>query len=107
MAHNFITFVEGIPIFFIGVTVVFGMLLLLIEFMVILGKIMDRVTQKNNKVALEVSQTVEEVTSTIETEVQDDLELIAVITSAIAASLETTSDKLQVRSLKKVQRKAL
>lgn len=32
----------------------------------------------------------------------DDTELVAVITAAIAASLNTTSDKLVVRSIKKV-----
>ena len=38
---------------------------------------------------------------------QDDLELVAVITAAIAASLGTSSDKLQVRSLRKVERRTL
>ncbi|QUH31781.1 OadG family protein [Vallitalea guaymasensis] len=32
----------------------------------------------------------------------DDLELVAVITAAIAASLNTTTDKLQVKSFRKI-----
>lgn len=35
-------------------------------------------------------------------QVTDDTELVAVITAAIAASLNTTSDKLVVRSIRKV-----
>ncbi|MEG0999917.1 MAG: sodium pump decarboxylase subunit gamma, partial [Cellulosilyticaceae bacterium] len=34
----------------------------------------------------------------------DELELVAVITAAIAASMGTTSDRLQVRSLRQVTR---
>ena len=37
-------------------------------------------------------------------DVTDELELVAVITAAIAASMGTTSDRLQVRSLRKVTR---
>ncbi|NLM12349.1 MAG: OadG family protein [Epulopiscium sp.] len=33
---------------------------------------------------------------------QDDLELIAVITAAIAASLDTTTDQLRVRSFRRI-----
>ncbi|WP_058485430.1 OadG family protein [Defluviitalea phaphyphila] len=35
-------------------------------------------------------------------EVEDDLELIAVITAAVAASLNTTTDKLKVRSFRRI-----
>ncbi len=38
----------------------------------------------------------------LQTEPQDDEELIAVITAAVAASLNTSSDKLIVRSIRKV-----
>lgn len=37
----------------------------------------------------------------------DELELVAVITAAIAASMGTTSDKLRVKSLRKVERRVL
>jgi Na+-transporting methylmalonyl-CoA/oxaloacetate decarboxylase gamma subunit len=37
-------------------------------------------------------------------EVQDDLELIAVIMAAIAASLETTTDQLQVKSFRRINK---
>lgn len=110
MAERLNAFIAGMPIFFIGVIVVFSMLIILIGFMIALGKIMNRATQKQQmkkKEEVEATQTAAEVAPTVETKVQDDLELVAVITAAIAASLGTTSDKLQVRSLRKVQRKAL
>lgn len=49
--------------------------------------------------AVEIKPVVEEVA------VQDDLELIAVIMAAIAASLDTTSDKLQVKSFRRISNK--
>jgi sodium pump decarboxylase gamma subunit len=39
----------------------------------------------------------------VENVVQDDLELVAVITSVIASSLNTTTDQLQVRSIRRIQ----
>jgi len=41
-------------------------------------------------------------TKKVEVKKEDDLELVAVITAAIAASLNTTTDKLQVRSIRRV-----
>lgn len=110
MAERLSAFVNGVPIFFIGVIVVFAMLLLLIAFMLLLGYIMDHVTSKqkeSKRVEAEVVKAIEEVAPTADENIQDDLELVAVITAAIAASLETTSDRLQVRSLRKIQRKSL
>lgn len=39
-----------------------------------------------------------------EEEEGDDLELIAVLTAAIAASMNTTTDKLQVKSFRRIER---
>lgn len=59
---------------------------------------------KPQKKAIEVPQAVPAQTEVIQEEedTTDDLELVAVITAAIAASLNTTTDKLQVRSFRKI-----
>lgn len=111
MSENISNFVTGLNTFFIGVVVVFSMLVLLIFTIVILGKVMQALTKKPEapEVAVkeEVQVTKEEVAAVVEEKKQDDLELVAVITAVIAASMGTTSDKLQVRSLRKVERKSL
>ena len=109
MSDHINAFIEGLPIFVIGMVVVFAMLILLIGFMVLLGKVMSQMTQKKQVVEENVSVQAakEEVAATEVSSKQDDLELVAVITAAIAASLGTTSDQLQVRSLRKIPRKTL
>jgi len=52
-----------------------------------------------------INATVETKAVVEEVSVQDDLELIAVIMAAIAASLETTTDKLQVKSFRRISNK--
>ncbi|MDF1617527.1 OadG family protein [Petrocella sp. FN5] len=50
----------------------------------------------------EGSQTNDAIHSTPEVSEEDDAQLIAVIVAAIAASLETSSDQLQVRSFRRI-----
>lgn len=109
MSNQINAFIEGLPIFVIGMVVVFAMLILLIGFMVFLGKVMSQMTEKKQIGQQNVSEQVakEEVAATEVVAIQDDLELVAVITAAIAASLGTTSDQLQVRSLRKIPRRTL
>lgn len=113
MSENISNFVAGLNTFFIGVVIVFAVLFLLILMIIILGKAMQAITKETEapKVAIkeEIQATKEEVAATVvkEEKKQDDLELVAVITAVIAASMGTTSDKLQVRSLRKVERKSL
>lgn len=105
--QNLSNFVDGLSTFLIGVTVVFVTLVLLIGIIVTISKIVasiENVGNKNKKEAVAtpaVKEPVAEATTT-----QDELELVAVITAAIAASLGTTSDRLQVRSLRKVARRS-
>ena len=110
MAENFMAFVDGIPMFFIGMIVVFAMLFLLIGFMLLMGKIIsslvDGKARKNEQVDKEALEASSKVVATTEENKVDDLELVAVITAAIAATLGTSSDTLQVKSIRKVQRKA-
>lgn len=113
MSENISNFVAGLNTFFIGVVIVFAVLFLLILVIVALGKVMQKIAEKTQApkavVKEEVQSAKEEVAATVieKEEKQDDLELVAVITAVIAASMGTTSDKLQVRSLRKVERKSL
>lgn len=105
-------FIDGLGTFLIGVTMVFLALVLLILLIHLVGKVVASLEGKH--VAKVVAETQSVVVPEVKTEsipeatVQnevDELELVAVITAAIAASLGTTSDKLQVRSLRKVDRR--
>ena len=110
MNQSISAFLEGIPTFILSVLVVFVMLELLIIAIVLLGKMVVFLTNKSKKIKVvesEVSITKENVAMAEVENDQDELELIAVITAAIAASIGTTNDRLQVRSLRKVQRKTL
>lgn len=109
MNQSISAFLEGIPTFILSIVIVFTMLALLIGAIVLLGKMVGMFANRSNNVKVVESEAsvIEEVVVAIEENSQDELELIAVITAAIAASMGTTSDQLQVRSLRKVQRKAL
>ena len=109
MNQSISAFLEGIPTFILSIVIVFTMLALLIGAIVLLGKMVGMFANKSNNVKVVESEAsvIEEVVVAIEENSQDELELIAVITAAIAASMGTTSDQLQVRSLRKVQRKVL
>lgn len=103
---NFEAFLAGFSTFLIGVTIVFVTLFLLIILMQVLSKTVAAIEAKNKPVVpvdtikeLEPAPVVEEVVN-----LTDELELVAVITAAIAVSMGTTTDKLQVRSLRKVTR---
>ena len=103
-------FLAGIPTFILSIVVVFVMLELLIGAIVLLGKAVNIFTNKPKavkKVETKVVTTTEEKSIVTQQNGQDELELVAVITAAIAASLGTTSDQLYVKSLRKVQRKTL
>lgn len=105
---------EGLPTCILSILVVFAMLILLIAAIVLLGKIIsyfvDRKKSKEEtavvKQASYDSETVKEEVAVTKCEV-DDLELVAVITAVIAAQMETTTDRLVVKSLRKVERKIL
>lgn len=111
MSERIAAFVDGLSTFLIGVSMVFVALVLLILLITIVGKIVANL--ENKKAAQTLSQVevipdhvadLSEDFSNIEV-CSDELELVAVITAVIAASLETTSDKLQVRSLRKIERR--
>ena len=105
---------DGIPTCILSILVVFAMLTLLIGAIVLLGKIVsyfvNKTKAKESSTRIE-SETVQKEKASEEVAVtkseEDSLELIAVITAVIAAQMETTTDKLIVKSLRKVERKTL
>lgn len=86
--------VEGLSVTVIGIFIVFSVLFLISLMIGMFSKIF-------NKPSEEPKKKVEPEVKTI-TAVENDYELIAVITAAIAASMNTSVDNLQVRSIKKI-----
>ncbi len=99
----------------IGIFVVFTSLVIMIVILELIAKIVSKIESANNtkKDTQEKERANQKESSDTKTPIieeqqaksQDDLELIAVISAAIAASLGTSSDQLVVRSLRKVERK--
>lgn len=95
---------DGLATMVVGLGVVFTALLALIVILTLTGKFFDhleakQMAEKESQAPVVVGQTVEPATPVApET---DDLELIAVITASIAATMGTSADNLQVRSLRK------
>ena len=106
MSLNFSAFIDGLSVFLIGISMVFVVLFLLILLIEVVGRAVSAIENKQhssqevNISTKEAAAKKEEIVSAVE----DDLELVAVITTVIAASLGTTSDQLQVRSLRQVNR---
>lgn len=106
---NFGAFIDGLSVFLIGVSMVFMVLLLLIFLIKCVGWVVGTIENRH----LAEPGTEMSITPVIDIEykqeecvMQDnDLEIIAVITASIAASIGTTTDQLKVRSLRQVNRK--
>lgn len=101
-------FVDGLSTFLIGVSIVFAILVLLIFIIKAISKVVASIenTGKGAQVSVQSKQAEPVLVATpIIEKKTDDLELVAVITAVIAASMGTTTDKLQVRSLRKVERR--
>ncbi|PKM50066.1 MAG: hypothetical protein CVV02_13160 [Firmicutes bacterium HGW-Firmicutes-7] len=95
-------YMEGVTALVLGMATVFIVLILISIIISLLKhvKFVEKSTPKTtNNVQAPVAQT-----NIIEKK-EDDLELVAVITAAIAASLNTTSDRLRVTSFKRVNPK--
>lgn len=65
-------------------------------------KIEAKFRKKSNEIDIPIPEPVMPVEEEVEEDVTDDLELVAVITAAIAAAEETSTDGLVVRSIRRV-----
>lgn len=93
-------FIEGLGTTVVGMLTVFAVLIML-SFVLYLLKFVNKDAKKAEIVENKIVETKEQ--TSVEPIVQeDDLELIAVITAAIASSLNTNSDRLQVKSIVRV-----
>ena len=98
--------VEGLTATISGVLTVF-IVLILIAFIISQLKHLNKLETWRNRHS-QTRNSVEATSATVLTAsdlVQDDLELVAVITAAVASSLNTTTDKLIVRSIRRVENK--
>jgi len=95
--------VEGLTALISGMGTVF-VILILISFVISLFKYIsagENKHDKNSKVNAKIEETPHIAEAVNE---QDDLELIAVITAAVAVSMNTSTDKLRVKSLRRVNK---
>ncbi len=88
---------EGVVALVSGMGIVF-LVLILIAIIIWLFQFIEQPKEK----VIDVPKVVPAQVTFHEEEETDDLELVAVITAAIAAQLNTSTDKLQVRSFRKI-----
>lgn len=97
-------FIDGLSISFLGIVMVFFVLLVLIALITLIGK-WNQYLEKKDQTSCDVeANCIEEVTSSTKALQQDDTEVIAVITATLASMMGTSTDQLVVRSLRKVNR---
>lgn len=92
---------EGFVALIAGMGTVF-VILILISVVISLFKFIKNGEITHEHKEAQINATVE--TKPVEVDIQDDLELIAVIMAAVAASLDTTTDKLQVKSFRRINK---
>ena len=95
--------IEGLTATISGVLTVF-LVLILIAFLISQLKYIDKLTSRKRKA--EGSRNTIEANTVFRTtapkeDVIDDLELVAILTAAVAASLNTTTDQLVVKSIRR------
>lgn len=101
-------FIEGLSTTIVGMLIVF-VILIALSVVLYLLKFSNPEYRKGNPENVEINSNnqIEHIIETIQLvepiNNTNDLELIAVITAVIATSLGTTSEKLQVKSIKRVQ----
>lgn len=97
---------KGLETTVIGLIIVFAVLLVLMIVLKIMEKIFYKPDSKNEaKVQMPKQEKIEkapEFVKPITTDVEDEEELIAVLTAAIAASLNTSTYNLKIKSYRRV-----
>lgn len=100
---------QGVPIAIIGYVMVFVVLATLWGVIELMHVILTPKTSKNKKkeeVKITQNSLVEKKTETVvETEQVDEGELVAVLTAAVAASLNTSTYNLRIKSFKRIDTK--
>ena len=100
---------QGVPIAIIGYVMVFVVLAILWGIIELMHVILTPKTSKNKKkeeVKITQNSLVEKITETVvETEQVDEGELVAVLTAAVAASLNTSTYNLRIKSFKRIDTK--
>ena len=100
---------QGVPIAIIGYVMVFVVLAILWGVIELMHVILTPKTSKNKKkeeVKITQNSLVEKKTETVvETEQVDEGELVAVLTAAVAASLNTSTYNLRIKSFKRIDTK--
>ncbi len=89
---------EGLTVTIVGMGITLIALLLLSYILDLFGILSKAKSKEKPEMISEIA----EETNIEEEEIEDDLELIAVITAAVAASLNTTTDQLQIRSFRRI-----
>jgi Na+-transporting methylmalonyl-CoA/oxaloacetate decarboxylase gamma subunit len=92
-------FVDGIGFSLVAMSLVFGVLVALMLIIMLMGYIF-----KERKPIKEIkTQTIKEEVEVIEEiPVQDDMEIVAAIMAALSASLNVPTDKLAIKSIKRI-----
>lgn len=96
-------FIAGLATTVVGMLTVFLILIMLCGVLYLLRFVNPDLKKKTNEQISEIKPIEVKKEQIIVEQATDNSELIAVITAAIAASLGTTSNKLQVKSIVKVQ----
>lgn len=100
---------QGVPIAIIGYVMVFVVLAILWGFIEIMHVILTPKESKNKKkedAKISQNSLVEnKIENVVETEQVDESELIAVLTAAVASSLNTSTYNLRIKSFKRIDTK--
>ena len=95
----------GLMVTGVGLSIVFGVLVLLMLVLVMFKVIFYRDPAKQSKKAAAPAPVVAAAPAVKEDEDMDESELIAVLTAAVAASLNTSTYNLQIKSYRRVDAK--
>ena len=93
--------VDGLAVVVIGFGMVFAILCIISFVLSIFSFVYKIKEKKKNAATVFESKPIQKEEPVEDANKTDDLELVAVITSAIAASMNTTSDKIVIRSIRK------
>ena len=96
---------QGVPIAIIGYVMVFVVLAILWGVIELMRIILSPKKAKKDNVKVEELKTVEPAQPVVEEEQVDECELVAVLTAAVAASLNTSTYNLRIKSFKRIDTK--